>query len=601
MTLHMQEPGTKGFFFDRRDGDGDEPDDADTTAGLISLPAALLERHGARMLNPEHAAAIPGQPAVRPTVYRARTLLVPGHLLKDAAFIEAVNMVLARAGMNLVPPETPDGDLRRIPEDVAEILRQLPRVAVLTAASPDDDVAEPVVIDAWVALQTLRAAAKTQKQPTFRLRRHAVPDEQTVATISLEHLLVGSAITGSPAHGGGGGLSGNPNDSTGVAGPTSTDSYQFNGGDTRTPVAVCLEAPRRLSPGDCEARYGRRPVVAVLDTGIREHPWLDVAKDGNGYETDPNGNGFVAVDEGIQEAIRWAGEQASGAGDKPRQVIKNAWDKPVTADPLVGELDTDTGHSTFISGIVRQVAPDAQVLAIRIMHGDGIVNEGDLLCALSLLARRVALAEADGMSGMVDVVSLSLGYFSERGYAHFTSGLRTVIDLLRNLGVAVIAAAGNYSTSRRFYPAAFAQPPAPAGQVPLISVGALNPNRTTAVFSDGGTWINAWAWGAAMVSTFPVDIQGSRSPEIRIRTRPGTGLTPGDPYAGEREALDPDDYRSGFALWSGTSFSAPLVAAHIARALLREKTDPKLGLTLPGKVAARQRALAALENLRWKD
>jgi Subtilase family len=593
----------KGFFFDRRNGNNAEPDDAGTAVGLISLPAALLERHGARMLNPEHAVAIPDQPTVRPTVYRARTLLVPGPLLNDAPFIDSVNTVLARVGMKLHTPRPPDdGDLRRVPQQVTEVLQQLPRVAVLKARHPADDTARPVVIDAWVALQALRAAAaRAPKQPTFRLRRHAVLDETTVATISLEHLLVGSAISGSPATGSGGGLSGNPDDSTGVTGPGSTDSYQFNGGDTRTPVAVCLEAPERLKAEECAAVYGRRPVVAVLDTGLRAHPWLDVETDGGGYRTDPGGHGFVAIDNDIQEAIRWEGEHAWDAGDRPRQVIRNAWDKPITADPLLGELDTDTGHSTFISGIVRQVAPDAQVLAIRVMHGDGIVNEGDLLCALGLLARRVALAEAGDMSRMVDVVSLSLGYFSEQGYAQFTSALQAVIDLLLDLGVTVVAAAGNYSTSRRFYPAAFAQPPAPVGRVPLISVGALNPNRTTAVFSDGGPWINAWAWGAAMVSTFPVDIQGSRSPEIRMRARPAGGMPAGDPLAIEREALDPDDYRGGFAVWSGTSFSAPLVAAHIAKALLRKKTDPKLGLPLPGNVAARQRALAALESLHWKD
>ncbi len=581
------------WFFDRRNGDSAGHDGADAAAGLISLSPALLQRHGARVLNPENAVTLPNQPTVRSTVYRARTLLVPGHLLADTAFDESANMALAPAGMKLIAPDpAPDDDMKGVPRKVADDLWQVPRVAVLTAADP----ARPVVIDAWVALQTLRAAARTQKPPTIRrVRRQAMLDETTVGTISLEHLLVGSAIGGAPAHGGPGGLSGNPNDSTGVAGPTSTDSYLFSGGDSRTPVALCLEAPWRLPLKDCEKKYGRRPVVAVLDTGIREHWWLDVRAKAAGGPTLPDG--FVATDDHIQKAICWEGQHAADHGDQPRQVIEDAWDAPVAAEPLMGELDTDTGHCTFISGIVRQVAPDARVLAIRIMHSDGIVNEGDILCGLRHLAKRVAKAEAGPMGDMVDVVSLSLGYFNESEDASLTSGLKKVIGILIGLGVTVVAAAGNYTTKRKFYPAAFASQNQP-GQLPVVSVGALNPNLSQALFSDGGEWVNAWALGAVMVSTYPVDIQGSRSPEIEERAHPGSELPGGSvPLPGVRESLDPDDYSGGFALWSGTSFSAPLVAADIAKALL----EAAPGLKKTGNAAATARTLAALESLHWKD
>ena len=120
------------------------------------------------------------------------------------------------------------------------------------------------------------------------------------------------------------------------------------------------------------------------------------AKHGGGYDTDPHGNGdgFIEIDHDIQDAIRANGEYTQAQGDRPRQVIRAPWDTPLTMEPMLGELASDTGHSTFISGIVRQLAPDARVLAIRIMHGDGIVYEGDLLCALHQLANRVAAAQA---------------------------------------------------------------------------------------------------------------------------------------------------------------------------------------------------------------
>jgi subtilisin family serine protease len=162
----------------------------------------------------------------------------------------------------------------------------------------------------------------------------------------------------------------------------------------------------------------------------------------------------------------------------------------------------------------------------------------------------------------------------------------------------VVAAAGNYSTTRRFYPAAFA--PSPAGEVPLISVGALNPNGSKAVFSDDDTWIRAWGSGAVVVSCFPTDINAARTPELRMPAHPGDELPPGAPLPGEREALDPDDYSGGFAIWSGTSFSAPLVAAHVVAALLKgAESNAALRLDLPGAAAATKRALAALADLDW--
>jgi subtilisin family serine protease len=201
------------------------------------------------------------------------------------------------------------------------------------------------------------------------------------------------------------------------------------------------------------------------------------------------------------------------------------------------------------------------------------------------------------------VVSLSLGYFSESAAdVAYSSGLWSVIDALLGMGVIVVAAAGNYSTSRKFYPAAFTSRPVPSGQLPLISVGALNPNGSKALFSDGGQWITAWAAGAAVVSTFPTDVNGSREPEISLHAHPASKFpADGSPFA-ERAALDPDDYSGGFAVWSGTSFSAPLLAAHIARSLLEGAADPALGLRLdlPGKLAATNRAVAALKNLGWE-
>jgi hypothetical protein len=599
----MREPRADFYFEPRRNGRNARGDGADIAAGLAGLPAAVLQRHGALVLDPDDAAAIPGQEPPRSTVYLARTLLIPGDVIQRPDLINPIKMAVAKTGIELVtPPVQDDRELRRVSQVVADAVLRLPRVAVLRLAKPAPrHPAQPQVIDAWVVLQTLRAAAAAPPprppKPDRAATEHKL-DQRSVERIALEHLLISSAIDGAPARHGGGATTGGAVDGSGT-GPGSTDSYVFSGGDTRLPVAVCLDAPQRLPLDKHTDKYGRRAVVAVLDTGVRAHWWLDVQRQGSGYRLDPV-DGFVQIDDEIQGAIYANGQFAVSRGARPRQVIRDAWDKPVTANPLVGELDSDTGHSTFISGLVRQVAPDARVLAVKVMHSDGVVYEGDLLTGLRHLARRVALAEAGDMTKMVDVVSLSLGYFSETEPKKFTLALQDVIDVLLGLGVTVVAAAGNYATSRRFYPAAFAELTPPAGEPPLVSVGALNPNGSKAMFSDGGRQVTAWASGAIIISTFPTDIQGSRTPELRTRAHPDNKLPKGVLLPRDRESLDPDDYHGGFAAWSGTSFSAPLLAAHVARKLPKEKAaDPELWLDDPGYEAAQRRAVAALTGLGW--
>ena len=58
---------------------------------------------------------------------------------------------------------------------------------------------------------------------------------------------------------------------------------------------------------------------------------------------------------------------------------------------LDGEIDAVAGHGTFIAGIVRQAAPDADILSIRVAGALGVVDESTLLetvaQVVTLLAR----------------------------------------------------------------------------------------------------------------------------------------------------------------------------------------------------------------------
>jgi len=561
----MQET-QKRFIVSRGDVESAGPDEEAESAerSLYAQPEILL-RHGARVLDPDGVPIASGWPAPQSTVYRAHTLLLPPDLAQEPK-LSALNEALSGAGMRLIPA-SPGG---HVPGGVAS---RLPRAAVL-AAVEREGLSSPGDVDAWRALAVLRAAKGL--------------DQGDVQRVSLEHVLAGAAITGDPAIFFGGIESGSGR--SGVI----DDSYLYRGGSARVPVEVAMAAPPRRPEPACTALYGRRPVIAVLDTGVRAHPWLDVTigADGgdgtkaNGYATEKDG--FVQVDQDMQDIIYGNEEDPAGRGDRWR-LTRYPWDTPDPSNAVIRLVDSHTGHGTFIAGIMRQVVPDATVLSIRIMHSDGIVHEGDLLCALGLIADRVALAQAEGDPAlMIDAVSLSLGYFSDSAAdAAYTSALRHVIDELLNMGVLVTAAAGNFTTKRRYYPAAFAGDARTARRIPLVSVGALNPNGTSAAFSDGGSWVHGWASGAAVVSTFPVDVNGPLNANVD---------------SGTAEGLDLDDYTSGFAVWSGTSFSAPAMAAYLVRAMtdsLRGPApDPALRLDVPGASAAMRRAEAALRQLR---
>ena len=99
----------------------DVPDDDDPTEVLGSVPGSILARHGARVLRPTEAAGFQGDPVPRSTIYRTRTLLVPGDLRTGRD--SPAGAILERLGMELVIPDFDGAD------------RAVTRTAVLRPAS----------------------------------------------------------------------------------------------------------------------------------------------------------------------------------------------------------------------------------------------------------------------------------------------------------------------------------------------------------------------------------------------------------------------------------------------------------------------------------
>ncbi|MFC6884022.1 MULTISPECIES: S8 family peptidase [Actinomadura] len=246
--------------------------------------------------------------------------------------------------------------------------------------------------------------------------------------------------------------------------------------------------PRPRTAPDAGRR--RAVTVAVLDTGLAPHPWYEHAG--------------------------WYAEQ----DDEAAEVLD--------AD-LDFELDAQAGHGTFVAGVVLRHAPDARLLARRVIGGDGVGDELDVIRGLAWLAAR----------GGADVVNLSLGChtFDDRPSPVLA---RAIAALGRR--TAVVACAGNAGGDRPFWPAALK---------PVIGVAALDAAGTDrAWFSNYGWWVDACAPGVDVASSY-VRFDGPRP---------------------RMNGADPDRFQ-GYATWSGTSFAAPAVAGRIAGVAAAEGVD----------------------------
>lgn len=284
------------------------------------------------------------------------------------------------------------------------------------------------------------------------------------------------------------------------------------------PVTKGKGAPEPASPPDGPPAFGdgsgTPAKVAIIDTGISGQPRDDRWLQGIGGDVDPLDR-FPLPD-----------------GD--------------------GYLDLAAGHGTFVAGIVRQVAPRAEVTVYGAVDSDGLGTEVTVACEM---IRAVKEGEAQ-------IINLSLGCQTHDDLPPIAiaAALEVIGEWERQHGreVLIVAAAGNYGDARPCWPAAFPR---------VVSVAGLAPDLLPAPWSSHGFWVTCSTIGQGVRSTY---VEGRESPL----------LVPA-----------PLDFGAdAWATWSGTSFAAPQITGALARLHeeygypLREALDRLLaaGQPVPG-------------------
>jgi subtilisin family serine protease len=255
-----------------------------------------------------------------------------------------------------------------------------------------------------------------------------------------------------------------------------------------TPVSLCCPASEPEEPGTSTPRpeaapangQGQDVLVSVVDTG-----WLP---------------------EAAESPV-------------------SPWLEGVTGD--VETYDPESirhyaGHGTFVAGVVRCLAPQAQVRVEGFLTNGGAVFESELVKQMS-----------DALTDAPDIITMSAGTWTRDNQPPLAFQAFWEERLSRLKGTVLLAAAGNDGGRGPFWPAAFPW---------AVSVGALDDAGDRAAFSNYGSWVDVFAPGVDLVNAYAT----------------GTYVTQEPPDVGERREF------KGLARWSGTSFSTPVVAGMIA-------------------------------------
>ena len=162
------------------------------------------------------------------------------------------------------------------------------------------------------------------------------------------------------------------------------------------------------------------------------------------------------------------------------------------ADKLVAKVNfTDSstsddlyGHGTHIAGTIVAIAPECQLMNVKVADDAG-------RCEPSTVVKGIIWAADHGAK----VINISLCVES-------SSVLEKAVNYAWNRGAVIVAAAGNLGGTTPVFPAYYAN---------CIAVAATNENDSLALLSGHGDWVDVAAPGFKIYSDLPHNQHGYKS------------------------------------------------------------------------------------------
>lgn len=140
------------------------------------------------------------------------------------------------------------------------------------------------------------------------------------------------------------------------------------------------------------------------------------------------------------------------------------------------DIDDDVGHGTHIAGIIAKNTPNSIIIPFKIVNKDG-GKLSDIIKAIDL-----------AINANAQVINMSLGVADE------SASLEEILEKATEQEIIIVAAAGNFSSSDEFYPAAYDE---------TIAVAATYYSGKKLDSSNYGDWVDVAAKGYHVYSSIP--------------------------------------------------------------------------------------------------